>query len=219
MIIYFDMDGVLADYDRGVDVAASEATSAHAAAFDSLPEKYRAMSDSAFKKALASDPALASYKEIRKATNVARNEATLQPGFFRNLELMPGAQEMVRHAKELFSNVGILSSPINIPSMPEVKEQCIREKTEWLNEHFAGVFTGEFIFDSEKQKYASPETVLIDDREDNIRKFGKMGGRTVLFLNAPQVMVDLDKISRNLPEMMLRKYIRMILENINLFCK
>lgn len=219
MKIYFDMDGVLADYDAGIhkDPLSIEAVSKHDEAYAMLSDKYKKMAKSTFAKALASkelDPELAAYKQFKTKMNHTKNQLTLQPGFFENLPLMPGAMEMVDATGKLFgTDLNILSTPITIPEKPEIREQCIKEKTNWLNRHFPGRFK-QIIFEKDKYKYATPNTILIDDRSDNTRKFKDAGGNVVLFVDSSQALRDLEELSRGsrMSESLLRKYLRLLIK-------
>jgi 5'(3')-deoxyribonucleotidase len=213
-IIYFDMDGVLADYDGGVatDEASTMAQEKHDKMLQVLPIRYRKMSPTAFAKALAtadSDPALAAYKEARSEMNHAKSSATMNPGFFAGLSLMPGARRMVNEAVKLFGRVSILSAPVDPKSMPEVRQQCVDEKNEWLDKNFPGVFS-ERIFDKHKQNYASPAAVLVDDNRKNTIPFEKAGGTSILFISSPDTIRQLKSIARGelTTESTLRRYIR-----------
>ena len=197
-IVYFDMDGVLADYDGGMahDSAIRDAQLRHDRLFDKLPEKYKMMSAWSFSKALASfeeDHALSAYKEARSELNNVKNLTSFAPGFFENLSVVPGAKNMVDEAVKLFGNVGILSSPVDPRDMPEVKRQCIAEKNAWLDRHFPGVFS-ERIFDKAKHKYASPSAILIDDRTKNTVPFEKAGGTSILFRDSQSVIEELQSM-------------------------
>lgn len=119
----------------------------------------------------------ASEKEVRDE----KFRMLIRPGFFRNLPVMAGARELVRGVTGIIgSRPHILSSPMSLRGRPEVRERCVSEKQEWLQKNFPGMFD-ETVFEKEKHLYASPGTILIDDRVDNTDRFTEAGGMGLLY--------------------------------------
>lgn len=140
-IVLVDMDGVLADFDAGVEreLAAELATAvsfADRTSFyirDSLPEHHDTV------------------EAIHNAD-----------GFFRNLPLMEGALEGWQALIDLGYEPRICSSPL----MSHL--QCEAEKLAWLEEHFVPHF-GPSVVETAiitRDKYLAAGIALIDDKPD-----------------------------------------------------
>ena len=71
-----------------------------------------------------------------------------------------------------FGEISILTSPIQ--KSGEYSEECMQGKVDWVRKHIDPEIT--IIFDHEKEKYASPSSLLIDDRHDKLTKFKEAGG-------------------------------------------
>lgn len=81
----------------------------------------------------------------------------------------------------------ILSAPTNHAS-------SVDGKKEWLKNNLPDV---PFIIEQKKEKYADPDSVLIDDREKNIKKWEETGGIGILHKNAKTTLEKLDKIMKS----------------------
>lgn len=96
-------------------------------------------------------------------------------GFWASLKPLPWFEELTGHLNQMFdTDWMVLSSPTDTSSM--------RGKADWLSYHLD--FGPErFILSSRKWLLSRPGTVLIDDREETVVKFGSMpnGGRGILF--------------------------------------
>lgn len=157
--IYFDMDGVLADFlggvegDRGV-VAAQETV-------DGLfGDKDMDIDD--FRKGL-------------RVLGDAKWKASMKPGFFSGLDILPGAGEMLEVAWVITGRLPhILTAPPDIN-----RARVVREKRGWMREHFDGMYD-RFIGDREKWKYAEGRSILIDDKIENINGWIEGGGIGIL---------------------------------------
>jgi 5'(3')-deoxyribonucleotidase len=91
-------------------------------------------------------------------------------GFWENLQQYPWAIRLVEAAKAL--------APIKLLSTPSSHPSCHFGKRMWCLEHLPGV---EMILCKSKYLLAQPGRVLIDDREDTIRKWEEAGGIGILF--------------------------------------
>ena len=81
------------------------------------------------------------------------------PGAFRNLPLMPGAEEAITKLQRLApGRVKFLSKPAD----RRWKESCI-EKREWMAEHFPSIPPEHILLVKDKSKVGKPGDGLVDD--------------------------------------------------------
>jgi len=78
----------------------------------------------------------------------------------------------------------ILTAPSNHPSSEAGKKI-------WFKRELPNV---KYILEQDKEKYASPDAILIDDRKKNIDKWKKAGGIAILHKNAEDTIKELEKI-------------------------
>lgn len=100
--------------------------------------------------------------------------APLGYDYWRNQKPYPYMREFVDLLEEHFGpeNICLLSAPIETRG-------CIDGKRDWIAEHLPD-YKWRCQFGWAKQFCASPNSVMIDDRESNIIKFKKAGGHTFL---------------------------------------
>lgn len=84
-----------------------------------------------------------------------------EPGFFRQMKVIPGSQEVVRKLGERYE-VFIVSAAMEFPL-------SLFEKLEWLGEHFPFIDWRYIVFCG--HKYMIKADYLIDDHEKNLRTF------------------------------------------------
>jgi 5'(3')-deoxyribonucleotidase len=82
------------------------------------------------------------------------------------MEEYPGFREFYESLTRL-GDVMFLSTPTQDP-------QCLSGKVKWLQDRFGEDYT-EFVFTPKKELLAGPRTILIDDSEEKIQKFGPNG--------------------------------------------
>lgn len=99
--------------------------------------------------------------------------------FWRTMPpLNPDTRGIWKRLRSLFRDVVILSKP-----MPN-DAGCIPGKIAWLKEHLGDVMTTEPIFTANKHDYATPDSILIDDRDKIVNAFKSAGGNGILFTNS-----------------------------------
>ena len=81
----------------------------------------------------------------------------------------------------------------HVLSAPTEDVDCYTGKAIWLKERF-GLKFDKFIFTPHKYVLANSGCVLIDDKEDNVKKFSQVGGKSILF---PHLGNRLHKVSSN----------------------
>lgn len=203
IVFAMDMDGVLADFDQGVanNSYYIEVIGKFEKALDtainaglipesilSLPTAVAKMDE--VKKYFAGEQTNPIMKSLKKIANEAKGTSisiATKPGFFLNLEELPGAQEMMRKAKELTGQLPI------VITAPVKSATCEKEKHEWMNNHFSGMFS-EFHCDDNKAQFAKPNICLIDDRSKNTIPFEAAGGQVILHTDASSTISKMEKI-------------------------
>jgi len=209
--IYFDMDGVLADFDKRIS---------EDSLLNRLRDKWygllkkhnredlRHIAKDDMKKLFAGPQADSVMKELKKAWNDYQSYIFVianKEGFFLGLEEMPGARELLQKAHRLTGKLPhILTAPIK--SNP----RCEQEKEEWIRQHFGGLYD-RFHCTLDKHTFAAPNAILIDDRPRYIKPFQDNGGQVVHYKNAQQAGHDLEKLVR---ESSLKEVVSGIVENV-----
>lgn len=136
-VVYFDMDGVLADFNGG----------------------YRAR--------FGRDPA---------PSGIDHNITGLKGSdFFSTLDKLPGADQMIGAAVELFGGYSICSSPLR-----DDYSNSQANKTVWIREHLTPQ-PDSIVITGKKDSYARGKNILIDDRADNIERWRGRGGIGILY--------------------------------------
>lgn len=121
--------------------------------------------------------------EFGNDTRVWREIDEAGEKFWAEMDWMPDAEkklweELSKH------NPTLLTSPSNHASSVEGKKK-------WINRNTPET---PFIIEHEKEKYAAPDAVLIDDREKNIEKWEKAGGTGILHRSNEETLEELSRI-------------------------
>jgi 5'(3')-deoxyribonucleotidase len=214
-MIYFDLDGVLADMESGLmqspevkalrvildDLISSKFSSYEGLVDDDIKSKYKAE--------LEANPE-SEVKELKKAFNKYTSKVfsvAAKPGFYRNLPLMPGAVEMVKTAGDMAGELpNILSAPVGDEN--DMNNPSVVEKKEWVAEHF-GELVGEVIITIDKGRVVKDKNdILIDDRPKYVEKFEAAGGTAILYKNSDQATAELSRLLGSAP-VVEKRYIKM----------
>ena len=215
-MIYFDLDGVLADMESGLmqspevkalrvildDLISSKFSSYEGLVDDDIKTKYKAE--------LEANPE-SEVKELKKAFNKYTSKVfsvAAKPGFYRNLPLMPGAVEMVKTAGDMSGELpNILSAPVGDEN--DMNNPSVVEKKEWVAEHF-GELVGEVIITIDKGRVVKDKNdILIDDRPKYVEKFEAAGGTAILYKNSDQATAELARILGSALPVVEKRYIKM----------
>lgn len=94
--------------------------------------------------------------------------------FWRTMDWMPDGKELLTLIESL-----IEPPDIRIVTAPCKTAGCREGKIDWVKEHMPE-YSDRFIVDKDKAYYASPNHLLIDDRDSNIDKFHDAGGKAFL---------------------------------------
>lgn len=193
--VWFDMDGVVADFDGGLDrnpelVRARE--DLHAL-IDSSHPSYRGLSDDQIKARLKVEAVEGAPAEMMELKKVFRRYNNLvyatagRPGFFEGLEVLPGSAEMMRRAAEISGRTPcVVSAPIGDESDPA--NRCIAEKRRWLEKHLPGLYERAEFTVEKGGVVADPGDVLIDDRPKYCQKFIDAGARAIVHRDPAETM-------------------------------
>lgn len=110
-------------------------------------------------------------------------------GFWVGMEWMEGGKELFKFLKN-YNDVELLSSPSRA-------ESSRLGKRLWVRNHKLGVKLN-LEYSKNKQKYASPNHILIDDRKDIIDNWEKQGGVGIVHLNAKNTIECLKRLKLKL---------------------
>ncbi len=152
MKAFIDMDGVIADFIGAALV------------LHGRPELYT----------LASSKGVWDTEKLLGITAKEFWEPLNGAEFWSKLPKTPEADGIVALVEAAVGkeNVAILTAPAS-------SENCIPGKYKWIRRHFPQ-FSKRIIFASCKEFMASPERILIDDRDSNVDAFNYAGGKGLL---------------------------------------
>ena len=127
------------------------------------------------------------YQQIKgdpEWCDVKFHQLVLEHQIFRNLEWMPNGKKLADKLLGWYDSgvidLEILSScgTWNVKVAPHSAYQ----KTHWLNDKGLGYIKKTFVHSFAcKKNYATPDSVLIDDREDCCKEFAEAGGLSILY--------------------------------------
>lgn len=184
MTIFLDMDGVLVDFNKGLEDFNVYNTC----------NQYHARPKSEW-----TPLQIKLDREVQDCMNT--------PGFFLNLPIMPGA-------RDLWETAGEPSVLTASPKSTKAAKRCGDEKREWIRRNFGDIPNNRFVYclRSEKALYATTHirvkhnepcnagtisqwnpfpNILVDDLEENILKWGEAGGLPILYKTMEQSITDL----------------------------
>ena len=192
-VLYWDCDGVLADFEAAINSNSS---------FLEQDAKLAQMAKDIFGKEVNREelkPMLAGFhrepqlKALKRLFNVVQDKLydyAKREGFFLNLKPMPGAKRMFETANSMVSEKPkILSAPVD-------SLFCEPEKRQWVARHF-GMPDEDVIIEHDKEIYAAPNHILIDDRKNNISKWLAAGGIGILHTSPDDTIKQLEEILLN----------------------
>jgi 5'(3')-deoxyribonucleotidase len=174
--IYLDMDGVLANFEKSINEKKIHLEELEETIWNMVPE-LRGKPDIFMKQFFSGEQTDPVLKKAKKIYNVYRGkfyDIMGKPGFFLDLEPMPGYLSLVRSVSRL--NGGKLP---HILTAPVQTEHCSEEKKKWCDNHIGGLYD-KFICQKNKTEYAEPFAILIDDLTKNTVPWDAAGGFAVL---------------------------------------
>ena len=185
-IVWFDMDGVVANFEGGLDrnpELVSARDELHSL-IDSYHPTYRGLTDDQIKARLKIDAVEGASADVMTLKRVFRRYNNLvyatasRPGFFEGLDVLPGAAEMMLEAAIISGRKPcVVSAPIGDESDPS--NRCITEKRRWLERHLKGLYERAEFTVEKGRVVTNPGDVLIDDRPKYCQKFLDAGARAI----------------------------------------
>nr|WP_297784011.1 5'(3')-deoxyribonucleotidase [uncultured Allomuricauda sp.] len=157
MIIFVDMDEVIADaYQAHIDIYNQE-FGAQIKAEECLGKEF--------------------WQCVPEAHQQSIRNHTRRDGFFKDLKLIEGSQEVLRGLSQKH-DVYIASAAMEFP-------QSLREKSDWLDEFFPFIPWQNRILCG--NKHVLKGDILIDDRSKNL---GPFDGRSIMFTSPHNTNVN-----------------------------
>jgi hypothetical protein len=120
-------------------------------------------------------------------TSISEYDKNVQP-FFESLELLPDAMQLFNFVKNNFINYYILSASGRTP------KNAAEQKRNWCKKHLGHVVVKIVQSSEQKSQYATPNSILIDDREKSIKPWVDAGGIGILHVNSAQSISKLKEI-------------------------
>ncbi len=122
--------------------------------------------------------------------------------FWANLDWMPNGKDILASIEKLVpqENICILSSPCRTPG-------CVDGKLEWVKRNLPQ-YERQVLIGKPKHFCASNGSILIDDYEENVKKFARSGGNCILVPRPWNSVFALEAKGAKIVEFALRKYLK-----------
>lgn len=164
MKIYFDMDGVLAD-------------------FDSMYPNNKDLNH----------PSEDLSQEKRAAKKLFWEKVEKQPGFWRDIPVMANTEYLLKTASGVWEIFVLSKTPgaDKFVGGQKYVDFIANEKRKWIATNLSKFFDAKHVIicDGPKGELMRPSKtdILVDDRQENISEWELHGGRGILFTNAVDV--------------------------------
>lgn len=121
--------------------------------------------------------------------------------FWRGLHSLPWAEEIYVWLHHRGLQLGD-DFEWHLISAPSIHPSSYEGKVHWIKKRFGGDFT-RFALTPHKELFARPNTVLVDDREENLSKFREAGGKGIIFPSRGNSLhaLSADPVSFVLPQL------------------
>ena len=169
--IFCDMDGVLVDFDKGYKNLTGMST-----------QHVNAQGKKDF------------WKAFRQGLV---NKDISEESYWANLDWQPGGKELWDYISKY--NPYVLTAPaVNFDFPEELRysrehNESIKGKLDWV-QRLPNMRKIYFAAAKNKAKFAGPNKILIDDRQDTIDAWNANGGIGILYKSSQQVIKDLEKL-------------------------
>lgn len=109
--------------------------------------------------------------------NVSREQLNTVCGsrFFSDLDWMYDGREIEEAVRVKFG-----SGNVCLVTLPMPNSESWMGKVEWVNKHLSLYNKRLIISTASKSLFAGPDTLLIDDKDENIKEFREAGGQGIL---------------------------------------
>ena len=139
------------------------------------------------------------FKEIKShhPDHIKFRDAVMLHRIFEDLEFMPDTQELLNHVSKLNKvNIEILTSMGTFDTQRGFEAKT--QKIHWLNKHNIPYKANFVRTKTEKARYATPTSILIDDSIGCITPFNIAGGHGILHTKSSETIDILDNITSHI---------------------
>ena len=112
-------------------------------------------------------------------------------GKFSSLDLMPGAQQLISFLNHLYMNYSIPTEILSSTANQERFDEISRQKNIWLQKHGINFKPNYVPGKRLKYKFATPDSIIIDDTLSVIEDWRKAGGIAIWHKDAPTTISQL----------------------------
>jgi hypothetical protein len=129
-------------------------------------------------------------KEFYDKTKYAAT-SNAKSNFWTRLGWKEGGKEYWRTLKKICKDNNIELFILTAPPSSEDLDPTFRKgRKEWVLKNLGAEWLDKLIFERDKQKYANPQSLLIDDLEGNINRFKENGGKTIKYTDYDSFIDD-----------------------------
>lgn len=141
------------------------------------------------------------FKLVHEEQKKFRWETLNGKGFFKKLEVLDGAYELLDCVSSIDPTFTFLTCPAGHEYNTKERD-CRREKIAWAVKHFGKRYTFNFIADKKKENYATPVNnreikILIDDRYRFLKPWKDCGGVPILHTSVESTCKQLREITND----------------------
>ena len=131
----------------------------------------------------------------RYTSKFSNNWEDLPPNFFSELDKLENSKEFVNTLKKMFKDNFYILTAIPKPHRGEISKRAKKDKINWLEKNF-NIPRNKIIvvYREQKQNFANPNSILIDDTPVNVQEWNNQGGIGILFKNHNQAINQINSI-------------------------
>ena len=110
-------------------------------------------------------------------------------GFWSDLEWLRDGKQLWTYIKKYSPSI-LSAYPVNKNNM----DYAIKGKNEWISNNLNGYGNVNLVKGIEKQNYATPTSILIDDSQRNIKQWESKGGIGILHISTKDTIKQLKRL-------------------------